>query len=80
MRQTVDNQKYRASMARLQQIFAGIADTADKVSTRRCLYKNAQDRCTAAFLCRNQLIDSTGGELFICTGSDDLDYRSAWES
>ena len=79
MRQTVDKERYRASRARLHLIFAGIANTANQVSTRRCPYKNAQDRCTAVFGCRNQLGDTTPGELFICTGSDDLDYRSAWE-
>jgi len=80
MRPTVDKARYRDSMARLQHIFAGIANTADQVSARRCPYKNAQDRCTAAFGCRNQLRGTTPGEMFICTGSDDLDYRSAWES
>jgi hypothetical protein len=75
----VDKKRYRASIARLEKIFRGISETAAEVSTRRCPYKNAQDRCTASFGCRNQLRSNVRDELPLCTGSDDLDYRSAWE-
>ena len=78
MRQRVDIERYRASMARLSGIFSGISETANRVSTWRCPYKNARDRCTANFGCRNQLHTKVPGELSICTGSDNLDYRSAW--
>ncbi len=57
----------------------GINDTAVEVSTWRCPYKNAQNRCTANFGCRNQDRNVPDGERFICTSSDKLDYRSAWE-
>jgi hypothetical protein len=80
MSQEVDKERYQASMAWLQKIFQGISDTANEVSTWRCPYANAQDRCTAGFGCRNQRRDSGGHELPLCTGTDDLDYRSAWQT
>ena len=75
----VDKERYRASITRLEEIFRGISETADEISTRRCPYKNALDRCTASFGCRNQLRSGAPEDLPLCTGSDDLDYRSAWE-
>ena len=79
MDQQIDIDRYRKSMARLESIFRSINDTANEVSTRRCPYANAQDRCTAGFGCRNQ--DRTNGttELPLCTGTSDLNYRSAWQ-
>ena len=77
MRQPVDRERYRASLARLDAIFRDISDSVNRVSAWRCPYKNVRDRCTAKFGCRNQLRD--GEDLPVCTGSDDLDYRSAWE-
>ena len=77
---TVDRERYQKSMAWLHEILKDISETATKVSTWRCPYKNAQDQCTAGFGCRNQLrISENGRTLLICTGSDDLDYRGAWE-
>ena len=75
----VDKERYQASMAWLQEIFQGISDTANQVSTWRCPYKNAQDRCTARFGCRNQSKTDVQNGLALCTGSDNLDYRDAWE-
>ena len=75
----VDKQRYQASMARLYDIFKGMSGTVAEVSTWRCPYKNVEDRCTASFGCRNQDRSVPAGELFICTGSDDVDYRGAWE-
>ena len=76
----MDQERYQASMARLQEIFQGISDAANQVSTWRCPYKNAQDRCTAQFGCRNQSATDISVGLALCTGSDDLDYRDAWEA
>ncbi len=76
----MDKERYQASMARLQKIFQDISDAATQVSTWRCPYKNAQDRCTAQFGCRNQSATDINAGLALCTGSDDLDYREAWES
>ena len=78
-RQPVDRERYRQSVARLGDIFRDINDTANRVSAYRCPYKNAQDRCTAKFGCRNQDRGVPAGERFICKGDDKLDYRSAWE-
>ena len=66
-------------MARLYDIFSAISDTVTEVSRRRCPYKTVEDRCTAEFGCRTQDRTVPAGELYICTASDDLDYRSAWE-
>ena len=77
---TVDKERYRRSLERLNEIFQGISATVNEVSTWRCPYKDAQDRCTAQFRCRNQDRSVPPGKLYICTGSDDLDYRSAWET
>ena len=79
MNQQVDIERHRASMARLYDIFKDMSNTVNVVSTWRCPYKNVQDRCTANFGCRNQDRTVPQGELFICTGSDDVDYRGAWE-
>ena len=76
----VDPERYRRSVARLEQIFRGISDTVNAVSAWRCPYKDARDRCTAKFGCRNQNRSVPAGELYSCLGSDELDYRSAWES
>ncbi len=77
--QPVDPDRHRASLARLDAIFRSISDTVSEVSQWRCPYKNAQDRCTANFGCRNQQRKVPAGELYICTGDDNLDYRDAWE-
>ena len=79
MPQPVDRERYRASLDRLYEIFSDISDTVTQVSKTRCPYVNVETRCTANFGCRNQDRTVPAGELYICTGSDDLDYRSAWE-
>lgn len=78
--QKVDRAKYQASLSRLHDIFSEISETVAQVSAWRCPYKNVENRCTAQFGCRNQDRDVPDGELYTCTGSDDLDYRSAWET
>ena len=75
----VDPERYRASIARLTQVFEGISETIGRVSTWRCPYKNGQDRCTAGFGCRNQDRSENVDKLPTCTGSDHLDYRGAWQ-
>ena len=75
----IDIARYQQSLVRLQDIFAGISETVAQVSTWRCPYKNSESRCTAQFRCRNQDQTVPVGELFSCVGSDDIDYRSAWE-
>lgn len=80
MAEGIDKERYHASMARLQEILQTISETANQVSTWRCPYKNAQDMCTAGFGCRNQSHRPGGDALPVCLGSDDLDYRKAWET
>ena len=76
----IDRNKYAASLAKLDSIFRDISDSVNEVSKWRCPYKNVEDRCTAKFGCRNQDINVPEDELFICLGSDNLDYRAAWEN
>ncbi len=78
--QKVDQEKYQESLVRLHDIFKGISETVTQVSSWRCPYKNVEHRCTAQFGCRNQDHKVPVGELYVCTGSDNLDYRSAWET
>jgi hypothetical protein len=75
-----DSEKYASSLAKLDSIFRDISDSVNEVSKWRCPYKNVEDRCTAKFGCRNQDVNVLADELFLCLGSDDLDYRSAWEN
>ena len=77
--QHLDIERYRASISRLEGILSDISDTAGEVSLRRCPYKNAQDRCTAGFGCRNQSWTGPVADLAVCVGSDELDYRWAWQ-
>ena len=76
----IDTDRLRASLDRLWKIYREMGEVANEVSRWRCPYKNAQDLCTANFGCRNQLRTGTSGPLPNCTGSDNLDYRSAWEA
>ena len=76
----VDKTRLEASMARLYDIHKAISENVTKVSLWRCPYKDAKDRCTANFGCRNQHFGTQPGERPVCTGSDDLDYRLAWET
>lgn len=75
----VDKERHKASVARLYDIFKDMSETVDEVSKWRCPYKDAKSRCTANFGCRNQQMSKVPDELPLCTGSDNLDYRSAWE-
>ena len=79
MHQEIDKERYRSSISSLYDIFKGMSNTVTRVSKWRCPYKNVEARCTAGFNCRNQDRSVSEGEMFICIGSDDLDYRSAWE-
>ena len=77
--QPVDKAKLKASMDRLWEIYRQIGQSANLVSKWRCPYKDAQNRCTARFGCRNQSWRAGSEGLPLCTGSDDLNYRDAWE-
>ena len=75
-----DPERYQRSVDRLTEIFRGISETVNVVSTYRCPYKNVRNQCTALFGCRNQDRSALPGKLYPCTGDDNLDYRSAWET
>jgi hypothetical protein len=75
----VDSEKARASLDRLYDIYKDIASTADEVMQTRCPYKDAASRCTAKFECRNQFFTSNPTCLPACAGSDQIDYREAWD-
>lgn len=61
-------------------IYSDVSDRANELSRVRCPYKDARARCTAKFDCHNQFfIPGKPKEQPVCTGSDRLDYRGAWE-
>jgi|TARA_B110000263_G_scaffold92501_1_gene80875 hypothetical protein len=75
----LDYEKARTSLDRLYNIYKDIASTADEVMQTRCPYKDASSRCTAKFGCRNQFFTSDPTSLPACAGSDQIDYREAWD-
>ena len=75
----VDADRFRASIERLSEIYREIALKAEEVSRTRCPYKDASSRCTAKFGCRHQYFTKDPAAQPVCTGSDKLDYRDAWE-
>lgn len=75
----VDPDKARASLDRLYDIYKDIATTADQVMQTRCPYKDVASRCTAKFGCRNQFFTNDPTALPACAGSDQIDYREAWD-
>ena len=75
----VDAERFKASIERLTEIYRDIALKAEEVSRTRCPYKDANSRCTALFGCRHQYFTKDPGARPVCTGSDKLDYRDAWE-
>lgn len=46
-------ERYWRSVGRLTEICRGISETVNEITAWRCLHKNAKDRCTGAFGCRN---------------------------
>ena len=79
-RNRVDSEKARASLDRLYTIYKDIAATADDVMQTRCPYKDARSLCTAKFGCRNQFFTKDPTALPACAGSDQIDYRDAWDA
>jgi len=70
----------RRSITRLMAIYRDISEVVDKSAITRCPYKDARSRCTAKFACKNQhFIAGKQDKPAVCTGSDKLDYRYAWE-
>lgn len=65
---------------RISSMFGSMMETVEDLTTKRCPYKNRDDRCTAKFGCRNQRKPPAKGELMICGGDDKINYKSAWET
>lgn len=76
----VDTEKARASLNRLFDIYQDMVGTADRVMQTRCPYKNAASLCTAKFGCRNQFFTKDPTAPPACAGSDQIDYRDAWDT
>ena len=76
----IDEDEYQKRLDQITDLYSAMIQHADVLSTQRCPYKDRFDQCTAKFGCRNQGKPPTPGGLFVCTGDDKLDYRSAWES
>jgi len=76
----VDAKKARASLDRLYTIYKDIAANADVVMQTRCPYKDAKSLCTAKFGCRNQFFTKNPTAPPACAGSDQIDYRDAWNT
>ena len=76
----ISRQDYQKRLDRLTEIFSDIVSHADKQAETRCPYRDRQDRCTAAFKCRNQTPIEGEAEAWICGHDGAFDYRDAWET
>jgi len=78
LKEKINKNQFKKSIDNLMSIYQQISDSAVESSKSRCPYKNVNNLCTANFGCKNQK-KINQQPLPICTGSDKLDYRSAWE-
>jgi hypothetical protein len=78
--QKIDKHEYQERLDRISELFSGMMQRAEELSTHRCPYKNRFDQCTAQFGCRNQAKPAVEGDPLLCAGDDKIDYRSAWET
>ena len=76
----ISQEDYQQRLDRLTEIFADIVSHADEQATHRCPYRDARDRCTAAFSCGNQLAAVERGEPATCGHDGTFDYSLAWET
>ncbi len=76
----ISQQEYQERLDRLTEIFSGIVSHADEQAQSRCPYRDRDDRCTAAFKCRNQVPSDVEGEPATCGHDGAFDYRLAWET
>ena len=76
----ISQEDYQQRLDRLTEIFADIVSHADEQATHRCPYRNARDRCTAAFSCGNQIPAVERGEPATCGHDGTFDYSLAWET
>ena len=76
----ISQEDYQRRLDRLTEIFADIVSHADEQATHRCPYRDARDRCTAAFSCANQIAAVEKGEPATCGHDGTFDYSLAWET
>ena len=76
----ISQEDYQQRLDRLTEIFADIVSHADEQATHRCPYRDARDRCTAAFSCGNQIAAVERGEPATCGHDGTFDYSLAWET
>ena len=76
----ISQEDYQKRLDRLTEIFSDIVSHADAQATHRCPYRDARDRCTAAFSCGNQIPAQAKGEPATCGHDGTFDYSEAWES
>ena len=76
----IDHGEFGRRVDRISAIFGQLAAHAEQQALSRCPYKDRWNLCTAQFGCRNQRpVDANRG-LQDCSGDDQLNYRSAWDS
>ena len=76
----ISQQDYQKRLDRLTEIFSDIVSHADAQATQRCPYRDARDRCTAAFSCGNQIAATEKDEPATCGHDGTFDYSLAWET
>ena len=76
----ISQQDYQQRLDRLTEIYSDIVSHADEQATQRCPYRDARDRCTAAFSCGNQIAAVEKGEPATCGHNGTFDYSLAWET
>ena len=76
----ISQQDYQQRLDRLTEIFSDIVSHADAQATHRCPYRDASDRCTAAFSCGNQIPAAKKGAPATCGHDGTFDYSLAWET
>ena len=76
----ISQEDYQQRLDRLTEIFGDIVSHADEQATHRCPYRDARDRCTAAFSCGNQIPAAEKGEPATCGHDGTFDYSLAWET
>ena len=76
----ISQQDYQKRLDRLTEIFSDIVSHADAQAAHRCPYRDARDRCTAAFSCGNQIAAAEKDEPATCGHDGTFDYSLAWET
>ena len=76
----ISQEDYQQRLDRLTEIFSDIVSHADEQAAQRCPYRDARDRCTAAFSCGNQIEAGAEGAPATCGHDGNFDYSLAWET